>query len=83
MGDIRNDEINAVVNEAKEIAAGDYRTHEPTARNHAALQALQIKVNSELIKTIRNLDRKNATLQKFIAVLSVIATVATIVALVN
>lgn len=75
------DEIEGVVASAKMIAEGDYSHSVSTATNHAKLQALQIKMNSELIKTIRHLDRKNSMLQKFIAVLSVVATVATVVAL--
>lgn len=74
-------EIDKIVAQAEGIAAGDYRTHEPTARNHAALQALEIKTNAELIKTIRQLDQKNEKLQKLLFWLSVLATVATIVAL--
>lgn len=74
-------EIESVVDEAKQIAEGDYTHSVSTATNHARLQALQIKMNSELIKTIRHLDRKNSVLQKFIAVLSVVATIATVVAL--
>ena len=78
---INNNEIDRVVKEAKKIAASDYTSHEPTARNHAALQALQIKINGELIKTIRSLDAKNAKLQKLLFLLSVIATFSAIVAL--
>jgi|KBSSwiStaDraftv2_1062776.scaffolds.fasta_scaffold1200196_1 hypothetical protein len=78
---VDNKEIDRVVKEAREIAAADYRSHEPTARNHAALQALQIKINGELIKTIRSLDAKNAKLQKLLFLLSVVATFAAIVAL--
>lgn len=74
-------EIDETVAEAEQIAGGDYRTHEPTARNHAKLQALQIRTNSELIKTIRHLDAKNAKLQKSVAILSVVATLAAIIAL--
>jgi hypothetical protein len=73
--------IDKLVEEAKKIAAGDYSAAELTARNHATLQSLQISVNGELIKTIRHLDRKNSVLQRFIAVLSIIATIATFVAL--
>lgn len=74
-------EIDSTVAEAKKLAEGDYSHSVSTATNHAKLQALQIKMNSELIKTIRHLDRKNSVLQKFIAVLSVVATIATVVAL--
>jgi hypothetical protein len=76
-----NSQIDQTVKEAQEIAGGDYRTHEPTARNHASLQALQIKINGELIKTIRNLDAKNSKLQAAVAWLAVIATLASIIAL--
>lgn len=78
---LTNGEIDKIVKQATEIAAGDYKTHEPTAQNHAALQALQIKINVELIKTIRELDAKNEKLQKFVFWLSVVATIATVVAL--
>jgi hypothetical protein len=74
-------EIDKVIKQAQNIASGDFATHEPTARNHAALQALQIKINGELIKTIRGLDAKNAKLQKLLFWLSVIATFSAIVAL--
>jgi len=73
--------INNIVKKSQTIANGDYKTHEPTARNHAALQALQIKINAELIKTIRNLDQKNEKLQRFIFLLTIVATLATVVAL--
>lgn len=73
--------INETVAEAEKIAASDYKAHEPTARNHAKLQALQIRTNSELIRTIRNLDAKNSKLQKSVAILSVVATAAAIIAL--
>jgi len=76
-----NHQLDKIIKDAQQIAEGDYRTHEPTARNHAKLQALQIKVNSELIKTIRILDDKNSRLQKMIAVLSVVLAAAAIVAL--
>jgi hypothetical protein len=76
-----NQDIEADVEEAAAIAKGNYERAESTARNHASLQALQIKVNAELIKTIRHLDEKNERLQKLIFWLSVIATIATIVAL--
>ena len=78
---IGDKEIDKVIDEAKQLVAGDYSTHEPTARNHAALQALQIRVNGELIKTIRSLDAKNAKLQKLLFWLSVVATVSAIIAL--
>ena len=78
-----NQEIDRIIKEAKKIATGDYSSHEPTARNHAALQALQIKINGELIKTIRNLDEKSAKLQKLLFVLSVIATVCAFIAVFN
>lgn len=74
-------EIDETVAEAEKIAASDYKEHEPTARNHAKLQALQIKTNNELIRTIRNLDAKNSKLQKSVAILSVVATAAAIIAL--
>lgn len=78
---LTNQEIDLIVNKAETIASGDYKTHEPTARNHAALQSLEIKTTAELIKTIRRLDEKNERLQRLLFWLSVIATVATIVAL--
>lgn len=78
---LSDQEINRIVEEADTIASGDYKTHEPTARNHAALQALEIKTNAELIRTIRQLDQKNGKLQKLLFWLSVVATVATVIAL--
>jgi hypothetical protein len=81
MSAISDKEIDKVIKQAQAIAAGDFATHEPTARNHAALQALQIKTNGELIKTIRSLDAKNAKLQKLLFWLSVVATFSAIVAL--
>ncbi len=78
---IGDKEIDKVIKQAEKIAAGDYATHEPTARNHAALQALQIRVNGELIKTIRSLDAKNAKLQRLLFWLSVVATVSAVIAL--
>ena len=80
MSTVGNKEIDQVVKEAENIAAGDYRSHEPTARNHAALQALQIKINGELIKTIRSLDAKNGRLQKLLFLLSMVATSCAIIA---
>ena len=80
MSTVGNTEIDKVIKQAEQIAAGDYRSHEPTARNHAALQALQIKINGELIKTIRSLDAKSARLQKLIFLLSIIATLCAVVA---
>jgi hypothetical protein len=74
-------EIDKVVKEAEAIASDDYTSHEPTARNHARLQALQIKINGELIKTIRSLDAKNAKLQRLLFWLSVIATFSAVIAL--
>jgi hypothetical protein len=78
---MNNSELDRIVKEAEKIAASDYTEHEPTARNHANLQKLQIRVNSELIKTIRNLDAKNSKLQFMVALLSVVATVAAVIAL--
>jgi hypothetical protein len=79
--EISSQQIEAIVRQAQEIAAGDYTEAETTARNHAALQAKIIQINGELMKTIRHLDSKNSTLQKFVAWLSLVATVATVVAL--
>jgi len=76
-----SNQLDKIVKEAEKIAGGDYATHEPTARNHAKLQALQIKVNSELIKTIRILDDKNSKLQVMIAVMTVFVAAAAIIAL--
>lgn len=76
-----NTEIDQAVQEAEAIAAGNYKKHEPTARNHAKLQALEIKINSELIKTIRGLDAKNTRLQKSVVLLSIVATMSAVVAL--
>jgi hypothetical protein len=78
---LKNQEIDKIVEQARKIAGGNYKKAESTATNHANLQALQIKINAELIKTIRQLDEKNEKLQKLIFWLSVIATVATFVAL--
>jgi NTP pyrophosphatase (non-canonical NTP hydrolase) len=78
---ITNNELDELVKDAQDIAAGDYAAHEPTARNHAALQARLVMVNAELIKTIRHLDEKNGKLQKLLFWLSAVATVATLVAL--
>ncbi len=80
---LSNTELDTLVQEAQSIAGGDYKTHEPTARNHAKLQALHVRTDAELIKTIRHLDEKNGKLQKLLFWLSVVATVATIVALVK
>ena len=73
--------IDQIVVEAQKIAAGDYKEHEPTARNHAALQAKIIEVNGELIKTIRLLDAKNSKLQLYLAWLALVATAASLIAL--
>ena len=81
MAILSNAELERLAGEAEHIAAGDYRTHEPTARNHAKLQALQIKINGELIKTIRQLDDKNGKIQKLLVVLSIVATLSTVIAL--
>lgn len=78
---MNNLEIDQTIKAAEAIVGGDYKQHEPTARNHAQLMALQIKINGDLIKTIRNLDAKNSKLQKSVAWLSVVATVASIIAL--
>lgn len=81
MKKVNDKQIDRIVKKAEEIVGGDYNTHEPTAKNHAALQALNIKVNGELIKTIRALDEKNSKLQKSVLLLSVIATVSALIAL--
>jgi hypothetical protein len=78
---LTDDQIANIIGEADNIAKADYKEPEPTARQHAKLQSLQIKVNAELIKTIRHLDEKNGKLQKLLFWLSVVATVATVVAL--
>lgn len=78
---LSNEQINKVVKQAQEISEGNYKQAESTAKNHASLQALQIKINAELIKTIRHLDEKNSNLQKYLLWLSVVATVATLGAL--
>lgn len=78
---LNNQEIDRVIRQAQEISEGNYKQAESTAKNHASLQALQIKVNAELIKTIRHLDEKNSNLQKYLLWLSVAATVATLAAL--
>lgn len=78
---LNNDELDKLVGEAQDIAQADYSSHEPTARNHAALQSRLVMVNAELIKTIRHLDEKNGKLQRLLFWLSVVATVATLVAL--
>ncbi len=80
---ITSEDIYRVINEAQAIAKGNYKQAESTARNHASLQALQIRVNAELIKTIRHLDEKNEKLQKLLFWLSLVATLATIVALIK
>jgi hypothetical protein len=76
-----NSQIDQIISQAEAIASGDYKTHEPTARNHAKLQALLVATNGELIKTIRSLDAKNGRLQKQVFLLSIIATIASIIAL--
>ncbi len=81
MKKVNDKQIDKIVKKAEEIVKGDYNTHEPTAKNHAALQALNIKVNGELIKTIRALDEKNSKLQKSVLLLSVIATISALIAL--
>lgn len=81
MKKVNNHEIDQLVKKAEEIVKGDYNTHEPTAKNHAALQALEIKVTGELIKTIRVLDEKNSKLQKTVLWLSIIATISALIAL--
>ena len=78
---LSNTVIDRIVSEAQEIAVGDYKEHEPTARNHAALQAKIIEVNGELIKTIRQLDAKNSKLQLYLAWLALVATAASLIAL--
>lgn len=78
---LTDDELDKLVENARDIAAGNYNSHVETATNHAALQALNVQTNTELIKTIRKLDEKNRKLQQLLFWLSVIATVATIVAL--
>lgn len=81
MSTVSEKEIDKVIKQAEKIAAGDYQSHEPTARNHAALQALQVKINGELIKTIRGLDAKNAKLQRLLFWLSVVATISAVTTL--
>jgi hypothetical protein len=82
MKQVGTKQIDKVIAQAQEIAARDnYASHEPTARNHAELQALQIQVNGELIKTIRGLDAKNAKLQRLLFWLSLIATASALIAL--
>jgi hypothetical protein len=79
---LSNSNIDKLIEEARQIASsGDYRSHEPTARNHAALQAKIIEVNGELIKTIRKLDEKNSKLQILVFWLAVVSTFAGLVAL--
>jgi cytochrome oxidase assembly protein ShyY1 len=78
---MEDQQIDKVVAEAEEIAASDYKQHESTARNHAKIQALLVRTNGELIKTIRSLDAKNSKLQYQVRWLSVIATIAAIIAL--
>ena len=78
---VDNNQIDRLVDNAQVIARGDYQTHEPTAKNHAALQALEIKVTGELIKTIRSLDEKNSKLQKTVLLLSIVAAVSALIAL--
>lgn len=78
---LSNEELDKLVKKAEKIATGDYRSHIDTATNHAALQSLHVKTDAELIKTIHQLDEKNGKLQKLLFWLFVIATVATIVAL--
>lgn len=81
MNTVNNREIDQLVKKAEEIVKGNYDTHEPTAKNHAALQGLEIKVSGELIKTIRALDEKNTKLQKTVLWLSIIATISALIAL--
>jgi hypothetical protein len=78
---LSNKAIDELIQEAHDIAGGDYKNHEATARNHAALQSRIIQVNGELIKTIRQLDAKNSSLQKIVAWLALVATVASVIAL--
>jgi signal transduction histidine kinase len=78
---LKNQEIDKIVEQARKIASGNYKKAVSTATNHANLQALQIKINAELSKTIRHLDEKNEKLQKLLFWLSIVATVATIAAL--
>lgn len=81
MNKVDDDQIDELVKKAEQIVRGKYDTHEPTAKNHAALQGLEIKVTGELIKTIRALDAKNSRLQRTVLWLSVVATFAALVAL--
>jgi hypothetical protein len=81
MSKVNNDQIDQLVKKAEQIVRGNYDTHEPTAKNHAALQGLEIKVTGELIKTIRALDAKNSKLQKTVLWLSIVATVSALIAL--
>ena len=78
---MNDQQIEETIAQADAIAASDYKQHESTARNHAKIQALLVRTNCELIKTIRKLDAKNSKLQQQVAWLSVIATVAAIIAL--
>lgn len=78
---MNNKQIDQTIKEAEAIAASNYSHHEETARNHAKIQSLLVKTNGELIKTIRHLDTKNAKLQRSVAWLSVVATIAAITAL--
>ena len=81
MNKVNNSQLDQLVKKSEEIVHGNYETHEPTAKNHAALQALEIKVTSELIKTIRILDEKNSKLQNTVLWLSIVATVSALIAL--
>jgi len=76
-----NTELNKLAEEVDSIVGGNYKTHEVTARNHAKIQSLLVKTNIELIKTIRDLDSKNSKLQNQVKWLSVIAVLASVIAL--
>jgi hypothetical protein len=79
---LSNSELDNWANKAQEIAEkGHYTDSTSTAKNHATLQSLIVLSNAELIKTIRHLDEKNGKLQKLLFWLSVIATIATVTAL--
>lgn len=81
MNKVNNAQIDRLVKKAEQIVKGKYDTHEPTAKNHAALQGIEIKVTGELIKTIRALDEKNSKLQKTVLWLSFVATISALIAL--
>jgi hypothetical protein len=74
-------EIDQIVAQAETIAGGKYAAHEETAKNHAKIQSLLVRTNGELIKTIRHLDAKNSKLQRQVAILSGVATIAALIAL--